>query len=103
MGHNGKGGIRGAVGEQNGQKIDKILVWRRLRDRSATSAPMVEGRDYDLREIMKGFAGRKTAPVSMAAEAPMFLMYTSGTTGRPQGCQHTTAGCRVHCAATPTH
>jgi hypothetical protein len=28
------------------RKIDKVLVWRRLRDQSATSTPMVAGRDY---------------------------------------------------------
>ena len=31
-------------------------------------------------------------PVSMPAEAPLFLMYTSGTTAQPKGCQHSTGG-----------
>src|SRR5258708_5327197 len=61
---------------------------------------MVERRDYGLRDVMKRFAGRKTAPVSMPAEAPMFLMYTSGTTGRPKGCQHSTGGYLAYVAGT---
>jgi acetyl-CoA synthetase len=88
------------VAEKNGQKVDKVLVWRRLRDRSATSSPMVAGRDYDLREVMKKFAGSRVAPVSMPAEAPLFLMYTSGTTGRPKGCQHGTGGYLAYVAGT---
>src|SRR5260221_7232376 len=101
--HKANADIATAVAEQNGQKIDKVLVWRRLRDQSATSTPMVEGRDYDLREVMKGFAGGKVAPVSMPAEAPMFLMYTSGTTGRPKGCQHSTGGYLAYVAGTPKY
>ena len=98
--HKSNADISAAVAERNGQKIDKVLVWRRLRDRSATSTPMVSDRDYDLREIMKEFAGRKVAPVSMPAEAPLFLMYTSGTTGRPKGCQHSTGGYLAYVAGT---
>lgn len=90
--HKANADIAVAVAEQNGQKVDKVLVWRRFRDQGATSTPMVAGRDHDLREVMKGYAGRKVAPVSMPVETPMFLMYTSGTTGRPKGCQHSTGG-----------
>jgi acetyl-CoA synthetase len=88
------------VAEQNGQKVEKVLVWRRLDKQSATSAPMVAGRDYDLRDVMKEFRGQKVAPVSMPAEAPLFLMYTSGTTGKPKGCQHGTGGYLSYVAGT---
>ena len=88
------------VAEQNGQTIDKVLVWPRLRDKSATATPMITGRDFDLRQVMKEFVGHKVAPVSMPAEAPLFLMYTSGTTGRPKGCQHSTGGYLAYVAGT---
>jgi len=100
LNHKGNADVAAAVAEEHGQKLDKILVWRRLRDRSATSTPMVADRDYDLHEVMKGFAGRRVAPVSMPAEAPLFLMYTSGTTGRPKGCQHGTGGYLSYVAGT---
>jgi acetyl-CoA synthetase len=98
--HKANADVAAAVAERNGHKLDKVLVWPRLRDKSATATPMVAGRDYDLREVMKGFAGSKVAPVSMPAEAPLFLMYTSGTTGRPKGCQHSTGGYLAYVAGT---
>jgi acetyl-CoA synthetase len=36
----------------------------------------------------------------MPAEAPLFLMYTSGTTGQPKGCQHSTGGYLSYVAGT---
>ena len=98
--HKANADVAVAVAEKNGQKVDKVLVWGRFRDRSATSTPMVAGRDYDLREVMQQFAGSKVAPVPMPAEAPLFLMYTSGTTGRPKGCQHGTGGYLAYVAGT---
>ena len=89
-----------ATAEKAGQKVDKVLVWRRFKKESASSTPFVAGRDHDLREVMKDFVGKKVAPVSMPAEAPLFLMYTSGTTGRPKGCQHSTGGYLSYVAGT---
>ena len=98
--HKGNADIAVKTAEQNGQKVDKVLVWRRYSKQSSTSVPMVAGRDYDLHDVMKDFRGQKVAPVSMPAEAPMFLMYTSGTTGKPKGCQHGTGGYLSYVAGT---
>jgi acetyl-CoA synthetase len=98
--HKRNADIAVATAEQNGQKVDKVLVWPRFRDKSATTTPMVAGRDYDVRQVLKEFVGHKVAPVSMPAEAPLFLMYTSGTTGRPKGCQHSTGGYLAYVAGT---
>ncbi len=53
---------------------------------------MVAGRDFFIDEVLKDYRRKVVEPVSMPAEAPLFLMYTSGTTGRPKGCQHSTGG-----------
>src|SRR6266545_3153971 len=75
-----------------GVEVDTVLVWRRHPGQYASNSPMVEGRDYFVDELLEEYRGREVAPVSMPAEAPLFLMYTSGTTGRPKGCQHSTGG-----------
>ncbi len=78
--------------ESEGHKVEKVLIWRRFRDKSATSTPLVEGRDYIVDDLLKKYRGVIVPPVSMPAEAPLFLMYTSGSTGKPKGCQHSTGG-----------
>ena len=77
---------------REGQKVDKVLVWRRYQGRNLSTKPMVQGRDYSMDEVLKNFKRAKVDPVSMDAEAPLFLMYTSGSTGKPKGCQHRTGG-----------
>lgn len=74
------------------QQVEKVLVWRREPGKNLSSATMIKGRDYFMDEILKDFTDREVAPVSMDSEAPLFLMYTSGTTGKPKGCQHRTGG-----------
>ncbi len=83
-----------------GHEIEKVLVWRRHPGQYASASLMVEGRDFFIDEVLPEYRGRVVEPVSMPAEAPLFLMYTSGTTGRPKGCQHSTGGYLSYVAGT---
>ncbi len=85
---------------EEGVEVDKVLVWRRHSGRYASETPMVEGRDVFIDEVMPEFRGKIVEPVSMPAEAPLFIMYSSGTTGRPKGCQHSTGGYLSYVAGT---
>jgi acetyl-CoA synthetase len=85
---------------KEGQQVDKVLVFRRYPGRYSAATPMVEGRDFFVDELLTQYKAAVVPPVSMPAEAPLFLMYTSGTTGRPKGCQHSTGGYLAYVAGT---
>jgi acetyl-CoA synthetase len=89
-----------AEGLKQGQEIDKVLVWRRHPGQYASQTPMAHGRDFFVDEVIGQYQGTVIEPVSMPAEAPLFLMYTSGTTGRPKGCVHSTGGYLSYVAGT---
>ncbi|HUC13565.1 MAG TPA: acetate--CoA ligase [Acidimicrobiales bacterium] len=90
--HKAKADEAVAVAKQEGVEIEKVLVWRRHAGQYLSKTPMVEGRDYFVDEVIVDYLRKVVPPVSMPAEAPLFLMYTSGTTGRPKGAQHSTGG-----------
>jgi acetyl-CoA synthetase len=81
-----------AEAKRQGQDVDQVLVWRRREGEYQSKTPMADGRDFFVDEILAKYAGHEVAPVSMDSTAPLFLMYTSGTTGRPKGAQHSTGG-----------
>jgi acetyl-CoA synthetase len=78
--------------EDEGKTVGKVLVWQRYPGKYSAATPMVEGRDHFVNDLLKNYYGSRVDPVPMPAEAPLFLMYTSGTTGKPKGCQHGTGG-----------
>ncbi len=89
-----------ATAKDLGQKVEKMLVWRRKRGEYGSKSKMVDKRDFFVDELLADQRGVRVDPVRMPAEAPLFLMYTSGTTGKPKGCQHSTGGYLAYVAGT---
>lgn len=83
--------------EQEGHKVEKVIVVRRAGNEISWN----EGRDLWYHELMKD-VGRnvKVECERMGSEDFSFILYTSGTTGRPKGAQHSVGGYAVHLYAT---
>ncbi|HKH82987.1 MAG TPA: acetate--CoA ligase [Gemmatimonadales bacterium] len=77
--------------------IKHCIVVRRLGDESF--AAINEGRDHWWHHLLAA-ASPKCQPEAMDAEDMLFILYTSGTTGKPKGIVHTTGGYLTQVAAT---
>ena len=74
---------------QNTPSIYKVIVFKRGYEPSECS--MKEGRDLWWHDLMRNASGY-TEPEEMDSEDMLFILYTSGTTGKPKGIVHTTGG-----------
>jgi len=98
--HKDKADIGCEVATEDGVEVEKVLVWQRHPGKYSSATPMKEGRDFFVNDVLKGYRGQRVEPVQVNAEDPLFLMYTSGTTGRPKGCQHSSGGYLAYAAGT---
>ena len=53
---------------------------------------MMDGRDFFIDDLLRDFRGKRLDPVVMPAEGILFLMYMSGTMGKPKAAQHSIGG-----------
>lgn len=75
--------------------VEKVIVVARTGE----AIDMQKGRDLWWHDLMAQ-ASAHCPPAKLDAEHPLFILYTSGTTGKPKGILHTTGGYLVHVATT---